>query len=81
METLRERIIYFHIQDTHKGSDEHLIPFEGKINWEKFMHKLKEIGYQGVFIMELKERESGLEDLLKKAKDAFAKLIRMGKNK
>jgi len=75
IENLRERIIHLHIQDTHKGSDEHLIPFQGKINWRKFMHKLKEIGYQGIFMMELRERESGLEDLLKEAKNAFAKLL------
>jgi len=81
MDALGERIFHLHIQDTHRGSDEHLLPFQGKIDWEKFMIKLSQINYEGVLMMEIREaKNNGLEGILNGARCAFEKLIRQEKS-
>lgn len=49
-ESLRQvgkRLKSTHIADNHGVKDEHLLPFYGDIDWEKIMHTLYEIGYEG----------------------------------
>lgn len=42
-----------HIQDNNgDGRDEHLIPGDGTIDWKRFLHMLKTIGYKGDFVLE-----------------------------
>lgn len=42
-----------HVQDNHmRGNDEHIFPFFGAIDWEKFAKALGEIDYQGSFTYE-----------------------------
>ena len=41
-----------HIADNHKNADEHLIPFQGTIDWPAFMRALRDIGYQDDFSFE-----------------------------
>ena len=35
-----------------RGSVNHLVPFEGEIDWKRFETGLKEIGYKGCFMYE-----------------------------
>lgn len=42
----------FHIHDTHKGIDEHLLPYFGIIDWEDFSNALQETGFTGVVSFE-----------------------------
>ncbi len=41
-----KRLVATHINDNHKTSDEHLLPFFGDINWQDLMKALGEIGYK-----------------------------------
>ena len=59
------------------GVDEHLIPYDGIINWSEFLKTLKEINYKGVFNLEAshqafdaedKDRDKILSELLSRAK-------------
>ena len=75
MDALGERIFHLHVQDTHRGSDEHLLPFQGEIDWEKFMIKLSQIHYEGILMMEIREgKNNSLGGILAGAKCAFEKL-------
>ncbi|MBQ7321350.1 MAG: sugar phosphate isomerase/epimerase [Clostridia bacterium] len=50
---LGKRLKATHVQDNNGKRDSHLIPFVGgNIEWEKIMPCLKEIGYEGDFVLE-----------------------------
>lgn len=53
-----------HVDDNHGVTDEHLLPFQGKVHWEEIMQTLKEIGYQGDFVYELSSNDH-MPDALK----------------
>lgn len=44
--------VSLHLQDNHRHGDEHLIPTDGTIDWEKVFGVLKEVGYAGDFVLE-----------------------------
>jgi sugar phosphate isomerase/epimerase len=60
-----------HVDDNHGSSDEHLLPFLGTIQWEGVMNTLKEIGYEGDFVYEIKINDY-MPDQLKDAAARFA---------
>lgn len=60
-----------HVDDNHGGSDEHLVPFLGSINWEGVMNALTEIGYEGDFVYEIKLNDY-MPDALKDSAAKFA---------
>jgi len=50
---LGKHLVHTHINDTTTDSEEqHLLPFEGKVNWKAVMNALREIGYEGLFSLE-----------------------------
>jgi sugar phosphate isomerase/epimerase len=56
---MRERIVTAHIHDNHGDKDEHLLPYEGTIDWDLALK-----GFAGVpepiqFVIELKETATG----------------------
>ena len=42
-----------HVHDNSKYKDDHLFPFFGKIDWKEFYAALKEVGFDGVFSLEI----------------------------
>ncbi len=70
-----DRLINVHIHDNHgKGSiDEHLVPYQGTINWGRFYGALKEIDYSGAFTYETMYRP----DEQKVFNDMFKSFSRM----
>lgn len=48
-----KRLQALHIADNNGGSDEHLLPFGGTVNWEETVAALKEIGYDRVVNFEV----------------------------
>ncbi|WP_230399377.1 sugar phosphate isomerase/epimerase family protein [Novisyntrophococcus fermenticellae] len=66
-----EYIKALHVDDNHGGNDEHLVPFLGSINWEGVMKALKEIGYEGDFVYEIKLNDY-MPDALKDSAAKFA---------
>ena len=57
----KDRIFAVHLHDNDQSDDQHLIPFEGTIDWEKIIKALKRCNYQGPITMELCYRYKYLE--------------------
>lgn len=49
---LGDRIEAFHVHDNDGILDQHLAPYMGKLDWNRFVEGLREIGYQGVVSFE-----------------------------
>ncbi len=49
-----ERLICVHLQDNHGGfnQDQHLLPFDGKVDWEKAARNIKNSPYDGPLMLE-----------------------------
>jgi sugar phosphate isomerase/epimerase len=58
IETTSEYLITTHIHDNRRESDDHLVPFQGSINWPSTIMALEKIGYDGVLMYEVKAAES-----------------------
>jgi len=55
------RIFAIHLHDNEGTSDQHLIPFEGTIDWKKVLGELKRCGYEGPITLELCYRNEYLK--------------------
>jgi sugar phosphate isomerase/epimerase len=58
IEIASEYLITTHIHDNRRQSDDHLVPFQGNINWAATIMALEKIGYDGVLMYEVKAAES-----------------------
>jgi sugar phosphate isomerase/epimerase len=58
IETASEYLVTTHIHDNRRQSDDHLVPFQGNINWAAVIMALEKIGYDGVLMYEVKAAES-----------------------
>jgi sugar phosphate isomerase/epimerase len=48
-----DRLLATHISDNDGSGDQHKLPFNGNINWESVVSALKDIGYAGLFNLEI----------------------------
>ena len=77
IETVSEHLITTHVHDNKGKGDDHLVPFDGRINWDAALMTLQKVGYDGTYLMEL-GNTSTPADVLKKALTArqrFEKLL------
>lgn len=51
-----------HIHDNDGTYDEHLMPGDGNLNWQDFLHSLKAVGYKGDFVLEANEQCNEADD-------------------
>ena len=51
--TLRERIAAIHLHDNHGEKDEHLLPFEGEIDWAQTIRDFRSAGIQFPLLFEV----------------------------
>ena len=58
IETASEYLVTTHIHDNRGRSDDHLVPFQGTINWAAAIMAFEKIGYDGVLMYEMKAAES-----------------------
>ena len=49
----KEYLRVMHVHDNHGEKDEHLVPFDGTIDWKAFREALEEIGFDGVVSFEV----------------------------
>ena len=77
----KNRIFAIHLHDNDKSEDQHLIPFDGTLDWEKVIKNLKESNYNGPITMELCYRNDylkmGIENFYKKGYEVGEKLKEM----
>lgn len=53
VETSAEHLITTHIHDNRRREDDHLVPYQGSIDWGSAMLTMRKIGYEGTYLMEL----------------------------
>lgn len=63
IETASEYLVTTHIHDNRRQKDDHLVPFEGSVNWDATIMELEKIGYDGVLMYEVRNRESAAQVL------------------
>jgi sugar phosphate isomerase/epimerase len=58
IETTSEYLVTTHIHDNRRDSDDHLVPFQGSIDWPAAIMAFEKIGYDGVLMYEVRAAES-----------------------
>jgi sugar phosphate isomerase/epimerase len=63
LEVMGDRIVTTHIHDNHGEKDEHLLPFDGTIDWEETLSSLAGLPEKPAIVLELKEQTTGKPSL------------------
>jgi sugar phosphate isomerase/epimerase len=72
-ETMRDRVVTAHIHDNHGEKDEHLLPYDGDIDWDAALSTLAHAPQDVPLVLELKEQTSGVPRL-EQIREVFDKL-------
>jgi sugar phosphate isomerase/epimerase len=78
IKTLGPRIFAVHISDNHGKMDDHLIPGEGQLDFVRITKKLKEAGFNGMFLLEVlgEAVKRKPEEVLKASKQIALKILK-----
>jgi sugar phosphate isomerase/epimerase len=68
IETVSGHLLTAHVHDNRGRSDDHLVPFEGTIDWAGSLTALQKIGYDGALILEIPPQGGSKNALLKAQK-------------
>jgi len=63
IETVSEHLIATHVHDNAGRSDDHLLPFDGTIDWPSALTAVQKIGYDGPLMLEINARGTTRETL------------------
>jgi len=63
IETVSEHLIATHVHDNAGRSDDHLLPFDGTIDWPSALTAVQKIGYDGPLMLEVNARGTTRETL------------------
>jgi sugar phosphate isomerase/epimerase len=75
IEAVSGHLVTTHLHDNRRVSDDHLVPFEGAINWAETAMTLQKVGYEGVWLFELAATEAPRR-VLERAQSARRRLER-----
>jgi len=80
IETVSEYLIATHLHDNAGRSDDHLLPFEGTIDWAGALLAVQKIGYDGPFMLEIVPKGSTKDTLARaqKARQRIEKIMADG---
>ncbi len=53
IETVAEHLVTTHVHDNGGKKDDHLVPFDGRINWDMALMTMQKIGYDRTYVLEL----------------------------
>lgn len=77
----KDKILAVHLHDNDQSDDQHLLPFDGTLNWENVVNNLKKCNYKGPITIEVKYSKQYLEmepiEFYKKAYSIGEKLYNM----
>lgn len=80
-EKFNNRIFAVHLHDNDKSDDQHLLPFDGTIEWEKFIKNLNKANYKGPVTLEVIYRNDyvnkPIEDFYASAYQRAKKIAKM----
>ncbi len=80
LDEVGDKIVTLHVSDYDFKDERHWLPYEGKIDWQKMISKLKEINYTGVWLYEIelnapwtivRDRRLNMQDFVSNAKCVF----------
>ncbi|MDE3138146.1 MAG: sugar phosphate isomerase/epimerase, partial [Acidobacteriota bacterium] len=78
LDFMRERVVTTHIHDNRGEFDDHLLPFEGTIDWPAAMRVLRSAPADLPLVFELKEpANGGWQSVLERAGAAFERLEKL----
>jgi sugar phosphate isomerase/epimerase len=69
IEIVSEHLVATHVHDNRGRADDHLLPFEGTIDWPGALTTIQKIGYDGALILEITGR-GPTRDTLARARQA-----------
>jgi sugar phosphate isomerase/epimerase len=77
IETVSGHLITTHVHDNRGHADEHLLPFEGTIDWAAALTAVQKIGYEGTLLVEVPARGPARETLARarKARQRMEQLL------
>lgn len=77
VETVAEHLVTTHVHDNNRKNDDHLVPFEGKIDWDAALMSMQKIGFDGTYLMELRNTSEAATvlDRARRARERFEKLL------
>lgn len=80
IETAGGHLVTTHIHDNAGRRDDHLVPFQGTINWSALVMAMEKVGYDGVWMFEIGAPGPGAayDETLAKAAAARARLEKLG---
>ncbi len=89
LESMGDRLFCTHVHDDcGKGKDDHLLPYEGTIDWDLYVELMGRLDYSGALLIEsVRNRADGFGnsiEFLKEAKvriDRLARAIELSRNK
>jgi sugar phosphate isomerase/epimerase len=76
IETVSEHFVTTHVHDNRGRADDHLIPFEGTIDWPAALTAIQKVGYDGPLMFEMAAHGSA-KDTLARAQKARQKMEKM----
>jgi len=76
IETVSEHLMTTHVHDNRGRTDDHLVPFEGTIDWPGALTAVQKVGYDGTLVLEIAAHGSA-KDTLQKARKAREKMERL----
>jgi sugar phosphate isomerase/epimerase len=65
VETVSEHLIATHVHDNRGRTDDHMVPFDGTIDWPAALTAVRKVGYEGPLMFELAAHGSAKETLAK----------------
>jgi sugar phosphate isomerase/epimerase len=63
IETVSEHLVTTHVHDNRGRADDHLVPFEGTIDWPAALTTIQKVGYDGPLMLEIAAHGSAKETL------------------
>jgi sugar phosphate isomerase/epimerase len=76
IETVSEHFLTTHVHDNRGRTDDHLVPFEGTIEWPSALTAVQKVGYEGPLIFEIGAHGS-TKDTLARAQKARQRMERL----
>jgi sugar phosphate isomerase/epimerase len=76
VETVSEHLITTHVHDNRGRTDDHLVPFDGTIDWPGALTAIQKVGYDGTLLLEIAAHGSA-KDTLQKARKAREKMEKL----
>jgi sugar phosphate isomerase/epimerase len=73
IEAVSGHLIATHLHDNRGRSDDHLVPFDGVIDWPAALTTVRKVGYDGALTFELSPR-GATRDILSRARQARHKM-------